>query len=201
MPGHNDVTHYGSSRHGVRSPEFDDAWQDFICGICDRPVHGLVVSRSIENEQIAWLMCPRCGAPHAFVYGHTSPAPKPGRTVEGLPEEVAQAYDEARLALGAGSPTGCELICRKILMHAAVDKAGAQPGQKFVEYVDALEAAGLLTPPMRPWVDQIRQRANLATHEIPNVDQDRAENTLEFTAMLLWLVYETEHQTKRHATP
>jgi hypothetical protein len=50
-------------------------------------------------------------------------------------------------------------------------------------------------------VDQIRSRANEATHDLLDIDTDRAENTLQFTAMLLRLVYELEHQTSRFAGP
>jgi hypothetical protein len=198
MPGHSDVIHYGQTHWGEISSEDRAAWLDFICGICDVPVHGVVVARSARmRDDVVWLMCPRCGAPHAYAFGFTSPSPKLGPRITGLPELVAKAYDEARAAIGARAPTGCELLCRKILMYAAVDKAGAEAGKPFVTYIDALEAANYITPPMRAWVDQIRTRANDATHGLPDVDRDRAENTLEFTATLLRLVYEMEHQTNR----
>jgi hypothetical protein len=149
MPGHGEITHYGHTSKGLRSTSYDDAWQDFTCGICDRAVHGVVVAR--YDDDIAWLMCPRCGGPHAYALGHTAPLPMPGPAIEGLPDAVSRSYDEARRALAARAPTGCELICRKILMHAAVDKAGAEKGKPFVTYIDALQAAHHVTPVMRPW--------------------------------------------------
>jgi len=46
---------------------------------------------------------------------------------------------------------------------------------------------------MKPWVDLIRKRGNVATHELPATDHDHAIMTLEFTAQLLRLVHEMSH--------
>jgi hypothetical protein len=80
-------------------------------------------------------------------------------------------------------------MCRKILMHIAVDK-GDDQGRTFAQYLDFLESQGYMTPPMRPWVDQIRKNGNISTHEIPPADSARALGTLAFTAQLLKLTYE-----------
>jgi hypothetical protein len=85
-------------------------------------------------------------------------------------------------------------------MHVAVSK-GAQPGKTFVEYVNHLKAAGYVTPPMRAWVDLIRKHGNLAAHQLPSSDRERAENTLMFTAELLRLIYEMDFLAKRYTSP
>jgi hypothetical protein len=82
-------------------------------------------------------------------------------------------------------------------MHVAVDK-GAKPGKAFVDYVTHLADAGYVTPPMQRWVDLIRQHGNLATHELPPPDQQRAESTAMFTAELLRLVYEMDHMVQQY---
>ena len=45
-------------------------------------------------------------------------------------------------------------------MHIAVDVAKSKEGDTFATYITALEKAGYVTPPMKPWVDLIRTRAN-----------------------------------------
>jgi len=87
-------------------------------------------------------------------------------------------------------------MCRKILMHIAVDK-GAKEGQTFVFYLDHLAEKGYITPPMKAWTTQIRANGNQSTHELDAPDAARATNTLTFTAMLLVLVYEMEFKHQR----
>jgi hypothetical protein len=96
--------------------------------------------------------------------------------------------------------TASELICRKILMHVGVEK-GAKEGLQFAEYLGHLEAAGYVTPPMKPWVDLIRRHGNQATHRLDPVTRDRAEGTLMFTAELLRLTYEMAHMAARYSEP
>ena len=109
-------------------------------------------------------------------------------------------YQEARRCMGVSAYTAADLLCRKILMHVAVDK-GAKPGKTFAEYLTHLADAGYVTPPMAPWVDLIRQHGNQATHELPPSNQQRAESTVMFTAELLRLVYEMGHVAQRYLPP
>jgi Domain of unknown function (DUF4145) len=102
--------------------------------------------------------------------------------------------------MGVGAFTAAELVCRKILMHVAADK-GAKTGEPFAAYLDFLEKAGYVTPPMKGWVDLIRKHGNLATHELPAPDRKQAESTVMFTAELLRLVYEMEHMARRYLSP
>lgn len=53
-----------------------------------------------------------------------------GHEIDGLPADVAEAYSEARRCMSVGALTGAELICRKILMHVAVDRAGPEEGRR-----------------------------------------------------------------------
>jgi hypothetical protein len=118
--------------------------------------------------------------------------------VEGLPEDVRDAYAEARLCLSVGAYTACELICRKLLIHVAADKgADVKKGKSFESYLADLEAKGYVTPPMKPWVDLIRKHGNEATHELPPSSEGRAESTVAFTAQLLRAVYEMEYRARQ----
>ncbi|MEV8610244.1 DUF4145 domain-containing protein [Amycolatopsis sp. NPDC051373] len=133
--------------------------------------------------------------------GHRmSPTGLAGEHVDGLPPDTAAAYDEARVTASGGAFTACELMCRKILMHVAVDK-GADTNKSFAYYIDFLQNAGFITPPMKPWVDIIRLRGNEATHEIPASTLEKATGSLAFTTQLLRLVYEMEFRAAQFMPP
>lgn len=175
-------------------------WETYTCPYCARDVTGAVVASYAApglGPWCLWLRCPRCGKGAVLEEGILHPSAPFGPDIEGLPVQVAEAYDEARNCIGAGAYTAAELICRKILMYVAVDK-GADAGKPFTTYLDHLEKAGYLAPAMKGWVDLIRQHGNLATHELPAPDQQEAESTVMFTAELLRLVYEMEHMAQRY---
>ena len=121
-----------------------------------------------------------------------------GPNIEGLPADVNSAYSEARKCMSFNAFTSCELICRKILMHVAVEK-GAKEGDTFSNYVTYLENLGFVTPPMKSWVDLIREHGNKATHLLETPNKSRAESTLMFTAELLRLIYEMEYISKQYS--
>jgi hypothetical protein len=102
--------------------------------------------------------------------------------------------------MGVQAFTAGELMCRKILMHVAVDK-GAAEGDTFAAYLDYLEGEGYITPPMKPWAGVIRQHGNSATHKIPPVDEARGLGTLAFTTQLLRMIYEMDHKVAQYLTP
>lgn len=191
--GHRSISHPNGSTQ--------DAWTAITCGYCGSQVSAAVVSswHPESGFQVKWVQCPNCGngsviAPTEVVY----PAVRFGPEIIGMPDEVAAAYNEARDCMAVSALTACELICRKILMHIAVEKS-AKEGDTFASYVSYLEKQGYVTPPMKPWVDQIRQIGNAATHELNPPSRNRAESTLMFTAELLRLVYEMEAMTRRYA--
>ena len=181
----------GLQHHGTSNPY----WQPYQCPHCSQQVAGAVLV--VAGDGTMWLRCPSCTGGAVQVDGVVYPSEPFGPQVEGLLGDVADAYEEARVCMGVGAHTAVELICRKILMHVAADK-GAPAGQTFVEYVNHLEGAGYITPPMKPWVDLIRKHGNVATHELPRSDQQRAENTFMFTAELLRLIYEMDYMAQKY---
>jgi hypothetical protein len=120
--------------------------------------------------------------------------------IQGLPQLVEDAYTEARQCISVNAFTGCELICRKILMHVAVDK-GASEGKSFAFYLDYLQQQGYITPPIKLWADVIRNNGNEATHQIAQPSQERASGTLYFTAELLRIIYEMSHLASKYVPP
>jgi hypothetical protein len=123
-----------------------------------------------------------------------------GPIIEGLPQNVQEAYEEARNCMSVRAYTACELLCRKILMHIAVEK-GANEKETFAFYLTYLGKQGYITPPMTKWVDLIREHGGKATHLIDKPDRKRAESTLMFTAELLRLIYEMEHLANQYTPP
>ena len=122
-----------------------------------------------------------------------------GPDIQGLPSDLGAIYDETRRCMAAKCFTAAELLCRKILMHVAVEK-GAGEGESFVHYLSFLESNGHVAPQMRRWLDLIRKHGNQATHEIAAPDAPRAEGTVLFTVELLRLVYEMEFLAKKFTT-
>jgi DNA-directed RNA polymerase subunit RPC12/RpoP len=209
MTGHRNVTHFlypDSVRGYVVNPSEESAHMTYVCGICGTKVGGAVVALAGDSGTepiVRWVRCTSCNRGSVVNVGPAtdsvviSPPVRAGASVEGLPRGVNEAFEEARTTLGVGAYTSCELMCRKILMNVAVDK-GASPGGTFAGYLDHLGGQGYVTPPMKSWVDVIRKNGNIATHELPGTDLDRAESTLGLTTQLLRVVYEMEHKAQRY---
>lgn len=185
---------------GTERPDGSTAqsWYPLDCGHCGADAQAAVVAHRTA-EDIQWLLCPRCFGGSVVNEGVSSPPVRTGFAIEGLPESVNLAYQQARDSLAVGAYTGVELICRKILMHVAADK-GAGEGEPFASYIEYLAEQGYVTPTMWPWVKRIKDNANEATHRLPESTKNRAQSTLVFTAELLRLTYEMEYMTNLHSS-
>jgi hypothetical protein len=118
-----------------------DSWFAYTCGHCSAKVAGAVVSaiRLANGELIQWLWCPNCDdGSVAPTDGNVYPAVASGPVIEGLPNVIQDAYQEARRCMSVNAYTASELMCRKLLMHMAVDK-GAKEGLNFTDYLAHLE--------------------------------------------------------------
>lgn len=177
----------------------------YHCGHCNRDVSGLITAKYDTGEgEVRYLVCTNCGDGSVVTKeGVLYPPSLIGQNLEGLPKDIEMAYLEARRCFSVKAYTACELICRKILMHVAVEKK-AKEGDSFENYIKHLETLGYVTPPMKPWVDLIRTHGNTSTHKLEPADPQRAESTLMFTAELLRIIYEMEHKAGKYtktATP
>ena len=140
--GHRSVTKHDGST--------ENSWYSYTCGHCNTKVSGAVVCAyyASTTDTIKWLLCPNCGNGSVLaVDGNVYPGVPFGPNIEGLPENVLKAYEEARNCVSVNAFTSCELICRKILMHVAVEK-GATEGDSFTNYLSYLEEKGFITPPI-----------------------------------------------------
>lgn len=198
MPGHSGIATFGShSRYDVTD---ERAWVGITCGHCGVLVNAAVIATTEDGRSAAaWLRCTNCHRGLVVDGDAIYPSALAGEDVEGLPDDVHAAYEEARRCFSVGGYTACDLVCRKLLMHVAVEK-GADEGKKFVQYLDHLESGGFITPAMKGWVDLIREHGNRATHELPPSDRDQAKGTLAFTGQMLRIIYEMEHKAKQFTT-
>lgn len=189
------VTYQGHRTIAKHDGSDADSWLHYTCAHCGNSVGGAVVAthKDPHGYTVRWLQCPTCAEPSAMdSRGTIHPGARYGPAIAGLPADVERAYAEVRACMSVEAFGSAELMCRSILMHVAVDK-GAEEGNSFSDYIDYLMTQGYVTPPMKGWVDLIRQHGNRASHDIAPVDRKRAEGTVQFTAQLLRSVYEMAH--------
>ena len=182
--------------NSIHTPSIGVIIQDYTCGHCERSVGGLVIA-GIGERQIQWLLCPSCGRGSVQHDDTILPSLLSIPQVEGLPSDICQVYDEARKSFAVEAYTGCELLCRKILMSVAVDR-GAAEDKSFEHYVDYLKDNGHITASLKDMADIIRRNGNQSTHKIGQPDPERAEYTLKFTAQVLRSIYEIKSQFSKY---
>lgn len=180
-----------------------DSWQQtceiaarqYKCGYCDKEVVSNKGYYTTGGREGIWL-CPR-GHPTFFdSEGNQYPSCAFGRGVDSISsKEVNDLYEEARRCMSVRAYTSAVLACRKLLMNIAVDK-GAPTRKSFMNYVDYLSAKNYVPPDGKEWVDHIRAKGNEATHEILLMSREDAEALIEFTEMLLKVVYEFPAKVK-----
>lgn len=162
--------------------------KQYTCGYCGSFVasnQGFVTNPPIFSIAI----CPYCQCPTFFFASQQIPEALPGKTVEGVPEDVNSLYTEARRCIAASAYTASVLACRKLLMHIAVS-LGDQPGKSFMSYVEFLADKGYVPPNGKAWVNHIRKKGNEANHEIVIMSKQDAEELITFLEMLLRFIYE-----------
>ena len=176
----------------------EDSRHSYTCGYCNTRVSGFVVSAyDTSVGHVKWVLCTNCGYGSVVNEGSLYPETLFGPIIEGLPPNIEKVYQEAKSCMSVSAYTACELLCRKILMHIAVEK-GAKEGETFSEYLSIIGKKGYITPPMGKWVGLIRQHGNKATHLLEPPDRTRAESTIMFTAELLRLIYEMEQMANQY---
>jgi hypothetical protein len=161
----------------------------FYCGYCGVKT-GVKIGYTQNNGPGLIYICGGCNRPTYFERLEKQiPAPILGNPVLHLSHELESLYDQARRCTQIEAYTATTLICRKILMHVAVE-CGAQAGLKFIEYVEFLSNNGYIPPNGKAWVDVIRNKGNEANHEIVIMQKDDAAQLLKFIEMLLKFIFE-----------
>ena len=174
--------------------------RNFQCGYCGRLVNsskGIAAiinngpNRSISNL-LGVYICPNCKRPTFIdrIFDVTQvPLPKRNTNLQNIPLEVMKVYQEALDAYSVGAFTGTTLLCRKLLMHIAVD-LGAKENESFAEYVKFFDEQHFISPRSHGWVDEIRKIGNKANHKLDMNTKEEAEKDLIFCEMILKSNYE-----------
>ncbi len=171
--------------------------QKYVCSFCGDRVsskEGYYAIPAKGTYITAYIcICPGCNWPTVLHSGRQVPENAPGNPVAKVPDEISTLYDEARLSTAAGAFTAAVLVCRKILMHIAVEEK-AREGLSFLSYVEYLSDKGYVPPNGKVWVDYIRQKGNEANHEITLMRKEDAVALIIFVEMLLRFIYEFPHK-------
>lgn len=161
----------------------------YKCGFCGEKT-GVKAGYQTKGKRHRIYICGGCNRPTFFEDREKqTPAPILGNEVTHLPQEINSLYKEARHCTQVESYTACVLVCRKILMHVAVEKQ-APTNHSFIDYVEYLADKNYIPPDGKGWVDHIRTKGNEANHEIVVMSKDDAFELLSFVEMLLKYVYE-----------
>lgn len=174
--------------------------KNFTCGYCGAYVSsnkGMPLQELTQGyspnfahlHSIGVYICTNCYMP-TFIYDDIQvPGNRYGSPVKGVPENVNKVYEEARSCYAANAYTGTVLLCRKLLMHVAVD-LDAKDNLRFIEYINYLNDKHFVSVKSHDWIDQIRKYGNEATHEIQVNSLQDAQMILKFCEMLLKMNYE-----------
>ena len=131
----------------------------YNCGYCGERVsssRGYEYARPGVGHPDGFLrVCSDCGCPTFFQDDGQWPGSIGGESVQMVPEQVHNLYEEARRCISTSAFTASVLASRKLLMHIAVDQ-GAKPNESFKAYVDWLESNHFTPPNSKKWVDHIR---------------------------------------------
>ena len=170
--------------------------KSFICGYCGNQVasdRGYKIGhhKDASGSQVGGVyICPNCNGPNFIDLKNIwHPGSSFGHSVQNVPNELNMLYEESRVCHKELCFTASVLLCRKILMHIAVEQ-GAKTNLKFIEYVDYLSDKGYIPPNGKKWVDHIRKKGNEATHEIKIMNEQDSKDLISFTEMMLKFLYE-----------
>lgn len=155
------------------------------------------------GKSIGVYICPNCKKP-TFIDdifdGTQVPLPKRDNNLQNIPLEVMKVYQEALDAYSAEAFTGTTLLCRKLLMHIAVN-LGAKEGENFAYYVKFFDEQHFISPRSHGWVDEIRKIGNKANHELDVNTKEEAEKNLIFCEMILKSNYEYPNEISNEKDP
>ncbi|GAA0986839.1 hypothetical protein ENKNEFLB_01950 [Nocardioides aquaticus] len=198
LPGMPDVTDDLALIKGLPTgPMFsmgdERAWAKVSCDSCSAPQMLVIVRCDGEGQQ--WLRCPTCKAAAIVDGAVVLPRQSGLRNPAGQPEPDQYVWDEVRACMSAGAHNAVVMLCRKLLFHLAVSqglppKNARNRAPSFEQAVNHLEAEGLVTSRMRPWVVKIKDVGNEANHEIPRVTAADARTIAKFTEQMLLMTYE-----------
>ena len=186
---------YDETYYRWGSTEISEA--TYKCGYCGStvtsnegmPLGDVLGSYVDSNLPQGVFICTNCKLPSFIYNGIQVPGVNFGNSVNNIPDNVNSVYEEARKSFSVGAYTGVILLCRKLLMHVAVD-FGADKNKNFFDYVNYLKDNHYVSQNSGEWIDSIRKFGNVATHQIEVNTKEDAERMIKFCEMLLKMNYE-----------
>lgn len=143
----------------------------------------------VSGERGKIYICHICKSPTYFFFGQQIPGALYGDEVKYLPNDIGDVYNESRKCFSVDAYTSSVLCCRKLLMNISCE-LGADEGLTFAKYIDYLEQNNHIPSKAKPWIDKIRVLGNDGTHKIENRSREDAELAIQFTSILLKIIYE-----------
>jgi hypothetical protein len=147
-------------------------------------------------------LCPRCLGPFlikrrmTFVEGSLFgveeegvlfPA-EAGMQIDGVPEPIARAYQQAARAYRASLYEPSAIMCRKCL-EGICENFKAQ-GRNLKEKLASLEKEGVIDTKLFQWADELRIVGNDAAHDVNvSILKDDARDALGFVEAILMYVF------------
>ena len=145
-----------------------------------------------ESHRAHIVICPSCNRPSFLAPGLREQVPGPlvGRRLDKITDEdVLSLYVEAQKALAAGAPSASVMVCRKLLMHVAVQH-GAEENASFSVYAQYLIDEAIVGKPFFEVVQHIRKQGNRENHDLEVRSQEDAETILRLVEFVLSSIYE-----------
>ncbi len=187
----------------------------YVCGWCgdrspgagglETKTHFFLPWRPGQEEGTAEVLyvtahlriCEHCGRPTFIETFHgypeltrQHPSPAFGAQLASLPADLSSLYEEARRCMSVYAYTSAVMIARKMLLHIAAERGAPKDAlERFVLALKYLEQCGEIPKSHRRWVDRIKDVGNDANHEIRLITRQEAEDVMQFTEMLLKVVY------------
>lgn len=162
----------------------------YTCGNCGDKVAGHLGYYNQQYQHNDIYICPSCGIPTYFQYTKQTPGALMGRDVVNLPVDISSIYDEIRDSIMSSNYTAAVLLGRKLIMHLAVDVAGAEEGKTFVQYIEYLKGSNYIPPNAEGLLDFLREQGNEKNHEIKLGTVEEAKKIIKFIESLLYFIYE-----------
>jgi hypothetical protein len=171
--------------------------RSYHCSHCDHHVASVsgYSAMYITDIEESLYICPHCARTTSFRHGVQLPGSRPGANVADVPPDIAKAYNEARECMSVAAYTAAAMLCRKILMHVAVEEK-AKENLTFKQYVNYLVDNNFVPPKGRGWVDKIREKGNDVNHELVFASREDATDLIGFIEMLLKFNYEFPAKVK-----
>lgn len=112
----------------------------------------------------------------------------PGPKLDGLPDSIARAIQQAHRSYSASSYDACAVMCRRAL--EALCKSLSANGRDLARRLADLKESGRIDTRLLNWAHGVRLVGNEAAHDVETaVSAEDARDILEFTEALLMYVF------------